>query len=179
PLPQRTRSDARSPGLSAPWPREVPRGPGGAAAKGARGGAGAACPAPATSLPVPSLEIDFVAGPRMGEKLVLTDRGPGEHSGAQRRGHGPDFRLVSGQHLEDPLRLRVSWKPLAPVRQRLHQRHVAAALLCAAAFRTRSPAPGHIGAGRHARVHRRGLGRAELTHWWLPSAACGVLAGLR
>jgi pSer/pThr/pTyr-binding forkhead associated (FHA) protein len=121
-------------------------------------------------LTVPPLEIDFVAGPRMGEKLVLTKRvstmGRSDAATVQisdavltniSRVHCV-FECIGGRwHLRDSSSTNGTWRRLSCVLQ-------------PSALKPLSP-----GMSVLAGAHEFLVEEAELTHWWMPSAACGVL----
>ncbi|CAK0894479.1 unnamed protein product [Prorocentrum cordatum] len=145
------RHSAGRPGCSAPWH-----------------------PAPATALPVPPLEIDFVAGPRMGEKLVLTDRVStlGRSDAATVQVSDAALASVSRVHcvleyrgsrwrLRDSGSTNGTWRRLSCVLQ------------------PSVPVPLRPGTSVLAGTHEFIVEEAELTHWWLPSTACGVLDGMQ
>jgi len=124
----------------------------------------------ASLVPVPPLEIDFIAGPRMGEKIVLTDR-------VISMGRSDESRLVIGDttlanisrvhcvfeyvgsrwHLRDNSSTNGTWQRLSCVLQ------------------PSVPMPLSPGMSVLAGMHEFLVEEAELTHWWLPCAASGVL----
>jgi len=124
----------------------------------------------ASVVPVPPLEIDFIAGPRLGEKLVLTERvstvGRSETTTVQitdstlaniSRVHCI-FEYVGGRwHLRDNNSTNGTWLRLSCVLQ------------------PSVPRPLSPGMSVLAGTHEFLVEEAELSHWWLPSAGCRVL----
>lgn len=128
----------------------------------------------ASLVPVPPLEIDFIAGPRMGEKLVLTERvstmGRSDATTAQitdatlaniSRVHCIFEYVGNRWHLRDNNSTNGTWQRLSCVLQ------------------PSVPRPLSPGTSVLAGTHEFLVEEAELTHWWLPSAACGVLDEMR
>jgi pSer/pThr/pTyr-binding forkhead associated (FHA) protein len=124
----------------------------------------------ASLVPVPPLEIDFIAGPRMGEKFVLTKRvstmGRSDTSTVQitdtvvtniSRIHCVFEYIGSRWHLRDNSSTNGTWQRLSCVLQ------------------PSAPKPVSSGMSVLAGAHELLVEEAELTHWWMPSAACGVL----
>jgi hypothetical protein len=119
---------------------------------------------------VPPLEIDFVAGPRMGEKVVLTKRvstmGRSDATTVQisdavltniSRVHCVFECIGSRWHLRDNSSTNGTWQRLSCVLQ------------------PSTLKPLFPGMSVLAGTHEFLVEEAELTHWWMPSAACGVL----
>mmetsp|Transcript_39638 Transcript_39638/g.93381 ORF Transcript_39638/g.93381 Transcript_39638/m.93381 type:complete len:997 (+) Transcript_39638:31-3021(+) len=119
---------------------------------------------PATQVPVAPLELDFISGPRMGEKLVLSERictlGRGEGNTIQVN----DSQLVSVSrvhcifeyrgnrwHMRDNSSTNGTWKRLSCV------------------LEPSDPIPLHGGLSIQAGVHEFLVEEAEMRNWWLPS----------
>merc|ERR1712032_635716 len=127
-----------------------------------------------TVVPVPPLEIDFISGPRMGEKVVLESRvctlGRGDASNVQV--FDPDVVNVSRVHcifeytgnrwcMRDNNSTNGTWRRLSCV------------------LEPSKPVPLCDGMSILAGVHELLVEEAELTRWWLPSAFCATLEDLR
>mmetsp|Transcript_45205 Transcript_45205/g.104789 ORF Transcript_45205/g.104789 Transcript_45205/m.104789 type:complete len:937 (-) Transcript_45205:51-2861(-) len=119
---------------------------------------------PPTQVPIEPLELDFISGPRMGEKLVLSERictlGRGEGNTIQVN----DSQLVSVSrvhcifeyrgdrwHMRDNSSTNGTWKRLSCV------------------LEPSDPVPLHGGISIQAGVHEFLVEEAEMRDWWVPS----------
>merc|ERR1712137_991187 len=121
---------------------------------------------PATVVPIAPLELDFISGPRMGEKLVLCERvctlGRGEGNTIQ----VSDSQLASVSrvhcifefsgnrwHMRDNGSTNGTWRRLSCV------------------LEPSEPIPLTDGVSIQAGVHEFLVEEAVMRHWWIPSAA--------
>lgn len=168
-LPQSSASDAGRPdqaensgSLSAPsdTARSAHQGP--AQRKGSSG----ATFAPATQVPIAPLELDFISGPRMGEKLVLCERvctlGRGEGNTIQvndsqlasvSRVHCIFEYVGNRWHMRDNSSTNGTWRRLSCV------------------LEPSDPIPLQDGVSIQAGVHEFLVEEVEMPYWWLPSVA--------
>lgn len=120
----------------------------------------------ATLVPIAPLELDFISGPRMGEKLVLCERvctlGRGEGNTIQ----VSDSQLASVSrvhcifeysgnrwHMRDNGSTNGTWRRLSCV------------------LEPSQPIPISDGMSIQAGVHEFLVEEADMKHWWIPSAA--------
>ncbi|CAE8593718.1 unnamed protein product, partial [Polarella glacialis] len=129
---------------------------------------------PKMSLPVQPLEIDFISGPRMGERVMVTDKvctvGRGESSTIQVS--DPMLANVSRTHcifeyvgnrwqVSDNKSTNGTWRRLSCV------------------LEPSEPVNLSTGVSFLAGVHEMQVEEAEMTRWWIPSSASAVLKDLQ
>mmetsp|Transcript_21655 Transcript_21655/g.40168 ORF Transcript_21655/g.40168 Transcript_21655/m.40168 type:complete len:1046 (+) Transcript_21655:40-3177(+) len=123
-------------------------------------------PPQSTPVPISPLELDFISGPRMGEKIVLCDRvctlGRGEGNTIQVN----DSQLASVSrlhcifecsgnrwHMRDNGSTNGTWRRLSCI------------------LEPSEPIPLHSGVSIQAGVHEFLVEEAEMRRWWVPSTA--------
>lgn len=123
-------------------------------------------PPQSTPVPIAPLELDFISGPRMGEKIVLCERvctlGRGEGNTIQVN----DSQLASVSrlhcifecsgnrwHMRDNGSTNGTWRRLSCI------------------LEPSEPIPLHSGVSIQAGVHEFLVEEAEMRHWWVPSTA--------
>merc|ERR1711879_213324 len=126
-----------------------------------------------TQVPIAPLELDFISGPRMGEKLVLNERvctlGRGEGNTIQ----VSDSQLASVSrvhcifeysgnrwHMRDNGPTNATWRRLSCV------------------LEPSEPIPLSDGVSIQAGVHEFAVEEVEMRQWWIPSAAHACLEDL-